>query len=103
MCSDYSFRPVFLQPVVVALSGNVLEYMLSLAYVVGGALLGSPAGAEFLAARDAANQASNHLDFRQCLHVLCSSPFKPPMRHHRGLCCTVLCLPGTSTHTPRPT
>ena len=46
-----------LQPVVVALSGNVLEYMLSLAYVVGGALLGSPAGAEFLAARDAATQA----------------------------------------------
>lgn len=52
---------MFLQPVVVALSGNVLEYMLSLAYVVGGALLGSPAGAEFLAATDAATQASLHL------------------------------------------
>lgn len=45
-----------LQPVVVALSGNVLEYMLSLAYVVGGALLGTPAGGEFLAAKDAATQ-----------------------------------------------
>ncbi|DBB12972.1 TPA: hypothetical protein ACH3X3_005716 [Trebouxia sp. C0006] len=46
----------FLQPIVVALSGNALEYMLSLAYVVGGALLGTPAGGEFLAAKHAATQ-----------------------------------------------
>ncbi|KAL0029847.1 hypothetical protein WJX77_003526 [Trebouxia sp. C0004] len=46
----------FLQPIVVALSGNALEYMLSLAYVVGGALLGAPAGGEFLAAKHAATQ-----------------------------------------------
>lgn len=46
----------FLQPMVVALSGNALEYMLSLAYVVGGALLGTPAGGEFLAAKHAATQ-----------------------------------------------
>lgn len=58
------------QPVVVALSGNVLEYVLSLAYVVGGALLGSPAGAEFLAARDAADQARLHHSFKCCTHVL---------------------------------
>lgn len=45
-----------LQPFVIALSGNALEYMLSLAYVVGGALLGSPAGGEFLSAKDAATQ-----------------------------------------------
>lgn len=55
-----------LQPVVVALSGNVLEYMLSLAYVVGGALLGSPAGSEFLAANDAATQV-----LLQCKGMLC--------------------------------
>ena len=48
-----------LQPFVVALSGDVLEYMLSLAYVVGGALLGSPAGGEFLAAKEAAMQVSH--------------------------------------------
>ena len=45
-----------LQLIVVALSGSALEYMLSLAYVVGGALLGSPAGGEFLSAKDAAAQ-----------------------------------------------
>ncbi len=44
---------------VVALSGNALEYMLSLAYVVGGALLGTPAGGEFLAAKHAATQVSH--------------------------------------------
>ena len=48
-----------MQPVMVALSGNALEYMLSLAYVVGGALLGSPAGGEFLVARDAAAQVTH--------------------------------------------
>ena len=48
-----------MQPVVVALSGDVLEYMLSLAYVVGGALLGSPAGGEFIAAKQAATQVSH--------------------------------------------
>lgn len=55
MSSAYTIY-MSLQPVVVALSGNVLEYMLSLAYVVGGALLGTPAGGEFLAAKDAATQ-----------------------------------------------
>ena len=47
---------VIVQPFVVALSGSGLEWMLSLAYVVGGALLGSPAGGEFLSAKDAAAQ-----------------------------------------------
>ena len=83
---------LFLQPVVVAMSGNVLEYMLSLAYVVGGALLGSPAGAEFLAARDAATQASLHL---YSTAFRCFAPASNPTAHATSPrhCCIVLRLP----------
>lgn len=45
-----------LQPIYVALNGQILTHMLSMAYVIGGALLGSPAGAEFVAAVNAAKQ-----------------------------------------------
>lgn len=101
MFFHYSVWQVILQPVVVALSGNILEYMLSLAYVVGGALLGSPAGAEFLAARDAANQASVRL---YPGHPALCSPSIYPMSHAPSPwpCCIVPWLPGTSTHAHQP-
>lgn len=45
-----------MQPLMVVLSGNVMEYGFSIAYILAGALLGAPAGQEFKAALLASNQ-----------------------------------------------
>ena len=40
----------------IVLGGKVIEYSLSIAYIIAGALLGAPPGREFFAGVQAANQ-----------------------------------------------
>ena len=76
----------------VALSGNALEYMLSLAYVVGGALLGSPAGGEFLSAKDAATQVTfSDVPWHGSVCILGTSKYNLHKQHNcQNYACKIL-------------